>query len=258
MAEEMDGLNVKVFVCVATEYGRELLPQTDHITVLTGRLDEPQMCNFMNEHRFDCVVDATHPYAVEVTENIMRACHETHTTYFRLMRESSESEACISVSDTHAAADFLSQTEGTVLLTTGSKELGIFTKVENYRERLYARVLPIPQVLQKCFDLGFEGSHLIAMQGPFSRQMNLALMKQWNIKIMVTKDSGRAGGFSEKLRAAKLARVQTLVIGRPQEQVGYRYKELLKLLTNQYHMEKTSREVCRIENEGVSDRNRHG
>lgn len=234
LAEEMSSWQAELFVCVATEYGSQLIPRSDNIIVLTGRLNIQQMCECMNENKFDCVVDATHPYAAAVTKNIMQASQETHTKYFRLLRESSAMEHCISVPNTQEAVNYLNQTYGNVLLTTGSKELELFTKVDNYKQRLYARVLPTQEVLRKCDELGFEGSHLMAMQGPFSKEMNLALLKQWDIRTMVTKESGDAGGFLNKFHAAELAGAQTVVIGRPIEQAGYRYKELAELLRGQY------------------------
>ena len=70
----------------------------------------------------------------------------------------------------------------------------------------------------KGIDLGFSGKHLIAMQGPFSREMNLALLHQTEAKYFVTKESGKNGGFAEKLEAAEQAGAVLLVIGRPIEE----------------------------------------
>ena len=94
-------------------------------------------------------------------------------------------------------------TEGNVLLTTGSKELKVFTEIPSYRDRLYARVLSLPSVVETCSEYGFEGKHLIAMQGPFSREMNEAMLRQYQCSYLVTKDSGKAGGFEEKIQAAE-------------------------------------------------------
>lgn len=100
-----------------------------------------------------------------------------------------------------AAAEYLDQTQGNILLTTGSKELAGFTGMKDYQERLYARVLSLPNVMQACAELGFEGKHLIGMQGPFSRELNAAMLRQYDCKYLVTKDTGRAGGFQDKIDA---------------------------------------------------------
>ena len=89
-----------------------------------------------------------------------------------------------------------------------------------YKERLYARVLSTPEVVKTCAELGFEGKHLICMQGPFSEELNVAMMRQIDAAYLVTKESGKAGGFEEKIRAAKKAGAKAVVIGRPSVEKG--------------------------------------
>ena len=96
-----------------------------------------------------------------------------------------------------------------------------YTNVEHFKERLYARVLPMTSVVEQCIALGFQGKHLICMQGPFTVELNQALLKQINAKYMVTKDSGSNGGLDEKLEAAKKANAIPIVIGRPTQETGY-------------------------------------
>lgn len=115
------------------------------------------------------------------------------------------------------AVSYLKRTTGNILITTGSKELHLYTEIEDYRQRCFARVLSTREAVEKSVDLGFEGRHLIAMQGPFSAEMNLALLKQTEASWFVTKESGTAGGFEEKLKAARLARAVPVIVGRPDE-----------------------------------------
>lgn len=222
----------KITVCVATEYGASLLPQDSRLTVLTGRLDEAGMTALLRDHPFAYAVDATHPYAAEVTRNLHAACQETGTPYLRLRRESQGTGTSVNVPDAKAAAAFLNTVPGAVLLTTGSKELAAFTSVERYRERLFARVLPTASVLAQCESLGFSGKHLIAMQGPFTEELNLALLRQTGASWLVTKDSGAPGGLEEKCRAAQRAGARVLCIGRPEEpqETGYSMQEIFALL----------------------------
>ena len=70
LAECLAAARIPASVCVATEYGETLLPRAEGITHLMGRLDEGQMESLMKKEDFSCVVDATHPYAVAVSENI--------------------------------------------------------------------------------------------------------------------------------------------------------------------------------------------
>ena len=122
--------------------------------------------------------------------------------------------------DTEQAAHLLEEIEGNILLTTGSKELPAYRQVKGFAERFYPRVLPLANVVESCLALGIPAAHLIAMQGPFSQEMNLAMIRQWNISCLVTKESGKTGGVDQKLAAAKQAGISVLLIRRPSEQVA--------------------------------------
>lgn len=219
------------FVSVATEYGRDLLPaQNSHVTVLAKRMTGHEMKDFIQSNGIRMTVDATHPYAAVVSENIRSACCETGSKYVRLLRETTSLDSSYKiVPHTQAAVEYLKSTKGKVLLTTGSKELQSYTVLPDYESRLYPRILPSPEMTAKAFDLGFDGAHLICMQGPFSYDMNLAMLKQTGASILVTKESGRAGGFGEKLAAAEAAGVQVLIIGRPSAEAGYSLSQVMEL-----------------------------
>ena len=198
---------VQVLGCVATEYGTKSLSENSFLHVQAKRLSEEEMEALFEREKPELVLDATHPYAAEVTENIRRACEKTGIFYIRVLREESGHQKAVYVESAEAAAEFLKTTEGNVLLTTGSKELKLFTSVPNFQKRLFARVLSLPSVIDTCRELGFEGKNLIAMQGPFSEEMNAAMLKQYECRYLVTKDSGKAGGFLEKMQAAVSCKV---------------------------------------------------
>lgn len=224
--------NITADVYVATEYGEQVMPKMEGINIHIGRLNTFQMAEIIDNNT--CVIDCTHPYASEVTINIKTVCEQKNAKYLRFLRESLfYDENIISVKNTQDAVNWLSNTSGNILLTTGSKELEFYTKIPNYQERLFVRVLPTASVLQKCESLGFKGSHIIAMQGPFSQEMNVAMLKQINAEILVTKDSGKSGGFIEKQQAAKQANVKMLMIERPLSENGLTLEqikdEILKL-----------------------------
>ena len=87
LAESFCEMNVQVHICVATEYGADLLPKHSHLHVHTGRMDAARMEEFLMALSADYCLDATHPYAVEVTENICQACHRRGIPYIRVPRE---------------------------------------------------------------------------------------------------------------------------------------------------------------------------
>ena len=204
-------------VFVATEYGKEIFPERPGLTIHKGRLGVTEMEAALSEGCL--VIDATHPYAREVSANLKAACQSRGAEYLRLLRPAGDGDfvGCVVVESAKAAADWLEQREGGVLLTTGSKELRAFAGVRGFSERFYARVLPSEKVFSQCRELGLSPKNIIAMQGPFSAELNAALLRQVGAKYLITKDAGREGGFPEKLTAARQCGVTAVVIARPQE-----------------------------------------
>ena len=225
---------IPVLACVATEYGSKSLKESSTLHVQAGRLDENEMKELFSREKPELVLDATHPYAAEVTRNIRKACEEAEVSYTRILRTGSGQQNAVYVKDTQEAAEYLKGTTGNVLLTTGSKELAAFTSVPDYKERLFARVLSLPSVIESCQALGFEGRNLIAMQGPFSMELNQAMLAQYQCKYLVTKDSGKAGGFLEKIQAAEACGATVVIIGRPLVEEGLSLRECRHMLIERY------------------------
>lgn len=213
-----------VTVCVATAYGTEEQGQEENITVLEGRKDFSEMKKLLRTHTL--CIDATHPYAVEVTKNIQLACAAEDIPYLRLLREKSAAVAgAVYVDSAAEAAAFLGKTEGNILLTTGAKEISAFASLE--RKRLYPRILPAAENLALCEKEGIPKRNIIAMQGPFGQALNEALMEQFDIRYMVTKDGGTVGGFPEKIEAARKQGVQAIILRRPLEE-GKTYAKIMQ------------------------------
>lgn len=230
---------VPVMASVATDYGSKSLEENEYLKVSAERLDEAKMEELFRDTNPEIVLDATHPYAAEVTLNIREACEKTGMPYQRVLRAAGEhQETAVYVESTEAAAEFLKGTEGNVLLTTGSKELAKFTVVPDYQNRLYARVLSLPSVMTACSSLGMEGKNLIGMQGPFSKELNAAMLRQYNCKYLVTKDTGKAGGFQEKIEAAAECGVISVIIGRPLQEEGLTLSECKNYLAEHFGIER--------------------
>ena len=209
LAEWMAARGIPHTVCVATEYGETLLPAGAEAHV--GRMDSGEMEALMRAGGYSLAVDATHPYAVEVTEHIRAAAEAAGLPVLRLVRQSDGGELCRRAKDMAGAADMLEQMPGHVLLTTGSKELHHFAR-PGLAERCYPRVLPMADSLERCLTLGFPPKNIICMQGPFSRELNVALLRQYHIQTLVTKDTGGYGGFREKAEAARPSRETGLTL----------------------------------------------
>ncbi len=233
-----------VTASVATSYGEEDLKNAsfgeeipaERARILTGRLDEKEMKDLLEKNDFFAVIDATHPFAPLASQNILCACESLDIPYYRLKRN-----VCFSCNDLLANSrefssvkslcNFLADTkepcysEGNIFISTGSKEIAFFSAIPNFASRVWVRVLPSLSSIEKCKSIGLPSSHIIAMQGPFSQALNEALFREFDIKILVTKESGEQGGFFEKIKAAKAVGAITLMIKPPEEKAAQTYTE---------------------------------
>lgn len=235
LVEFLSGQPVSVTACVATEYGETLLKPAANLTVSAHRMTQAEMEQMMKEKDFDLVIDATHPYAPVVTDNIAAACTATDTEYLRLLRERNDlPKDAVFVPDIAGAVEFLNGTEGNILLTTGSKELAKYTTLGDFTQRVYARVLPMEDSLQSCQRAGLAPSHILAMQGPFSKEMNVAMLRSVSARYLVTKEGGNTGGFLEKAAAARETGAVLVVVGRPPQRSGLSFSDTVSLLCERF------------------------
>lgn len=235
LARWLAGYPVHTVACVATQYGEELLPgETECLTVLTGRLDWEGMQALMERLGHPVVVDATHPYAVQATRNIRQAARAAGCVYYRLLRAASPlPEGCVTANSVAHAVSLLKEKDGPLLAATGSKEMAEYTALPGFARRVYLRILPTVQAVEQCVALGFLRDHIIAMQGPFSAQLNCALLLQTGAKTLVTKDGGAAGGFAQKVEGARMAGAGVIVVRRPGEEQGHSLEQLKEILSQQ-------------------------
>ena len=221
------GISVMAFT--ATDYGHEVLDGAadglQNLAVESGRLSEEQIRELlMGEAPDTLVIDATHPYAAQVTANIRRACVDAQKRYIRIVRKSTfagEPAGVTVLADAQALCEWANREENIkkkILLTTGSKDLRIYTEIEGYRDRVWPRILPDMDSLRIATELGYKKSNIICMQGPFSTEMNIAMIKSVGAQVLVTKDTGATGGFDSKLEAALSSGREAVVIGRPLDQ----------------------------------------
>ena len=224
-------------VCVAGDYGAEMLKDSPFACVHSGRMNREEMMAFLQSAGFDSegiVVDATHPYAADVTGNIRAAAKQLGCRYLRVIRERCgvSGDALTEYADLRSCAEAVDGTQGNILLTTGSKELHAYCEAvsEATRARTYVRVLPSLESLKLCLDEGIASDHILAMQGPFSEELNLAVMRQYQIRHIVTKESGSAGGYEEKVRAAREAGAAVHVIVRPSAEEGISVRRTAQIL----------------------------
>ncbi|WP_295740991.1 precorrin-6A reductase [uncultured Oscillibacter sp.] len=211
LAGQAAALGAEVTVSVATPLGAEELAGLPGVHILAGRLDQAAMETLLAG--FDACVDATHPYAKIVTAAVRAACENTNTPLRRLLRAGSAAGDAVQVPSCTEAAAFLAEQTGNILLATGSKELAAFSPLPP--ERLFARVLPTHDSIAACEALGLPHRNILALQGPFTQKLNEAMLEQYRIAWLVTKDGGSPGGFDEKLSAARNTGVRVVLVERP-------------------------------------------
>ena len=263
----------EVVACSATELGGELVSGLPGVEALVGPLDAQAKEQLVAAHDFACIVDATHPYAVHVSQSLSALARAHGLPLLRLVRDVGEATlraaapgvgdeagwgtaegaaegvaegaaesasegvrpSVVTLPNVEAAARYVAGCAGRVLLTTGSKDLRVFTDaMSDFAERLYARILPVPDSIAHAHELGIPAGHIVAMRGPFSTAFNCALMRELGIRVMVTKASGAVGGFPEKMEAARLCGVQAVVIDRPVAEEGLSAAEVRETLATRF------------------------
>jgi precorrin-6A/cobalt-precorrin-6A reductase len=223
----------RVLVSTATDATLNVGEHSD-IRRRCGRLNAIQLEELMRLEQVAAVVDATHPYASEVQQAAQNAATATQLPYLRYQRQAlldaintigtdttNDDPGWIHATDhTHAAAiatQLAKESKRGILLTTGSRHLAPYvTAAQRDQVRLFARVLDHPDSSAACDQAGLPVSRRIVGRGPFTLEQNRTLIQQHQIGILVTKDSGRAGGVAEKLEAARLERCQLIVVQRPE------------------------------------------
>lgn len=238
ISEFLAANDIPVTACVATEYGALVMPKMNNLHIQEGRLSKEEIEKIIGN--YDLIIDATHPHAKIVSENIAWATQKAKKESIRIIRPLLTYENVIAVSNIEEACQYINRTKGNILITTGSKELEQYTKVEDYQERLFFRTLPTMDALNALNQISIKATQIICMQGPFTQNLNQAMLEQIDAQYLVTKEAGKSGGLLEKLAAAKALRIKVIVIGRPTIEEGLDLDEAYLFLKEKLDLEKKS------------------
>ncbi|MCK9202425.1 MAG: precorrin-3B C(17)-methyltransferase [Gallionella sp.] len=218
LANELAEQGYPVVVSAATEYGGEVAAQhCSGVSVWAGHQGVEAQKQALSQNQARAIVDATHPYAKLISEQLMGLAKSLNIPYLRFERPSSfAADSGIECDSTEQAANQSIALGSRIFLTTGSKDLAAFLQAPGAAEReWFVRVTPEPEFIQRVIDLGVPRSHICAMQGPFSQAFNEALWRDLKIDCVITKDSGDAGGYKAKAAATQALNIPLLVIKRP-------------------------------------------
>ncbi len=228
IAAKLNEKKIPSIVFVATDYGGDLLEESETLAKQTGRLDREAMKREMLLHRPELVIDATHPYAEQVSREIEAACDESATSYLRIDREGAVEKGELYFENLDQLIVWLNEGEDIIFSTLGAKSVGRLSEVKNYQKRVWVRVLPMQASLELCREAEIPPSHIICMQGPFTKELNTAMFRTSEAGILLTKDSGGAGGWHAKVEAARECGMKIAVLTRPQKKSGITIKEVLE------------------------------
>ena len=207
-----------VLVSVVSQYGAQLASHPG-IEVHEGRLNLEEMKALIQNKEITMLIDASHPYAAIVTATAREAAADMDIPFIRFERKEvplPEYDKLHHVSNEEEAATLAGELGKVVYLTTGSKTMHVFAKSEALQDKeVWTRVLPTAEVLQMMEGLGVSPKHTIAMQGPFSYDMNKVMFQDTKAEVVVMKNSGLVGGSDTKLQAAIDLDVHVIVIDRP-------------------------------------------
>lgn len=223
-------LGFSCLITVATPYGEELMEEERGLQILQKRLNTQEMVEIIERVRPALIIDATHPYALEVSASIREACRQSKRTLIRVLRESEELADAREFDTVEQLCAALNENDELVFSTLGVKEAAALSQVRDYGKRIWLRVLPFKDSLEACLAAGFPAKHLICMQGPFGEDLNVAMFQHTGAKILLTKDSGSAGGFPEKIAAARRCGMKIYIWKRPLQEEGLSLEQIERLL----------------------------
>lgn len=216
-----------ILVSTATAYGGDILKTYKYKALNTKPLDLSGLKQMLIKQGVSVLVDASHPYALDITKNCREACADLKIKYLRYERPSiSEkylnTDKFIPVTNYEELVYKIIRIEelnskGTVILnTTGSRNIHKLVNTE-MKSRIVHRVLPAEDIIKYCLDLGVTIDDIIAIKGPIGYELNLGFINQYNAKAIILKDSGKQGGTQEKIQAALDKDIYIFVIEREKQ-----------------------------------------
>lgn len=218
---------VKLLATATTRHGAELALNSGAHEILEGRFDSVKLAEIIKENEIELLIDATHPFASEATRNAIIASETSGAEYMRFERPPSElpdSELLFRCSSFEDAVWQIRQIRkkfnntkntGRIFHLAGVNTLHHLTDALD-PELIVVRVLPSVYSLKKCLKLGIPPFNIVAMEGVFSKKFNRLLMENYQISVVLTKESGDIGGTPSKIQAAIDLNIPVVVVSRPE------------------------------------------
>jgi len=168
------------------------------------------LVEYLKLEKITHVIDATHPFASQMSKNAIEACALTKTPLAALTRPPWQKEIgdkWINVPNTEAAVQYLEMPKKRVLLAIGRQNLSLF-----YAQPQHSYVLRLVDPPERL--LRFPDHFINISRGPFTIKDDTALFKKYKIELVVAKNSGGSGAYS-KIKVARTLGVSVVMIDRP-------------------------------------------
>lgn len=231
-----------IVVSTATEYGYEIYKNFKAKYFNYKPLNEEGFKKLIKEFNITTFIDGSHPYAAEVSKTLVNVCKEMNIHYVRYERKSyfDEMHKLDKGNDSRSNIIFIEKYEdleevfkdidGNILNTTGSNNALKVESMKSERNRIIHRVLPSPKVISNLLDNNISIDNIIAIKGPFGIEINNGIIKEYNIKALITKDSGEEGGMKEKIESALLNNSKIIVIKKPKVDYGIQFNNIKEMI----------------------------
>ncbi len=217
ICRELAAAGHKIIITTSTDIPMDL-DHDDRITRKTGALGKSEIIELVRDQKVRAIVDIGHPYAIEIKRNAKEAARSCGVAFFSWSRPATDILGfnVIEAQDHLQASKLAFDYKVSVLATIGTRNIKVYAEVSKSTGiPLFARVLPSPESVRACEDAGVSRERIIAERGPFSVERNVKIIRDHGIGVMVTKDGGKPGGTTEKLRAAQITGISTVMVRRP-------------------------------------------
>ncbi|MEQ9484825.1 precorrin-6A/cobalt-precorrin-6A reductase [Coleofasciculus sp. F4-SAH-05] len=255
LAEAIASVDLPYLVTVTTAAAKSLYPQTPNLQIQVGRLNGKQIEQLCQQQPITAILDASHPYAVEISRIAIATAQRFQIPYLRFERPRVEGDGdrcrdvpwrvstvragfeqtLSSTAKPNSLNPPLQTNNQPAVITLDSFEtlvtgdylnqqrvlLTVGYKVLSLfqdwqaRSTLFARILPAVTSLEAVIAAGFSRDRIIALRPPVPVELEMALWRHWDISRVVTKASGVAGGEATKRQVAAQLGIPLIVIDRP-------------------------------------------
>ena len=187
--------------------------QLVHGNRISGAMEVPEMVAFCQEHDIRLIIDAAHPFAVNLHRNVLTLAEQIGVPVIRYDRIYPPHDKDLAWCKDYD--DAISQLEAhgvhRLLALTG---VNTIAKLRNFWEshECWFRILNRDESLVGAQKAGFSTDHLVY----FEKDDTASLIERLQPQAIITKESGTSGGFAEKVEAARQAGIQIFVVERPE------------------------------------------